>query len=193
MQALKFAAAGVILAGTLYLCVWATDFIAIDHWGYAIAVNFLFMIVFWSWFGALFTPDFSSGYFAIRPFEQNGVVYRWLGVKYYVSVLRLIGWERILRQEIPINTRLYSLRKYEYSTKGSEAAHLLATLCVATLTVWAALQFSLAHIHWLVLFNIVLNVYPVILQRYNRPRVARLIRRKTALAAGQPVESASGG
>jgi len=175
MYILKRAFAVLITLAALLLCVWSTRFLAVDHLGYSIAVNFLFMAVFTLFFDSLLKPSFTSGYFDSRRFERDGAIYQWFGVKYYVYLLRLIGWERMQRRDRPINTDLNSLRKYETTTRGAEAAHLLGAVCVIALTIWAAWTYSLGHIHWLVLSNVLLNVYPVLLQRYNRPRVSRLI------------------
>lgn len=182
MRILKLATASLVTLAALILCAWATSVIAVDHWGYAIAVNFLFMIVFNLVLDTLLKAKFTSGYFASRPFERDGIIYRWFGVKYFVLLLRLIGWERLLRKDQPIKNDLTELRGYETTTKSSEAAHVLAAICVVALTIWTVWKYSIGHIHWLVLFTVLLNVYPVILQRYNRPRVSHLIRLKEAQA-----------
>jgi hypothetical protein len=182
MRILKLTTAFIITLAAMYLCIWATKIMSAGHWGYAIAVNFLFMIVFNLVLDFLLKSRYKSGYFASRPFEQDGTIYRWLGVKYFVFLLRLIGWERLLRKDQPITNDLDALRSYRTTTKSSEAAHVLAAICVAAITVWTAWTHSLGHIHWLILFNILLNLYPVMLQRYNRPRVSRLIRLKEAHA-----------
>jgi hypothetical protein len=139
------------------------------------------MALFTLLFGTLFSPDYSSEYFTSKPFERDGSVYRWCGVTYYQLALRRIGWERIIRKGQPIKNDLESLKKFEGATRGSEAVHLFAAVFVAAVTIWSAWRYSTSRIHWLVLSNILLNVCPVMLQRYNRARVSRLIRLKETL------------
>jgi hypothetical protein len=136
------------------------------------------MLVFTLLFDTLFTPNYSSEYFTSKPFEQEGSIYRWFGVKFYISILKLIGWEKIIRKGQPIKNNLESLTKFEFWTKGSETVHLFSAIFVTAVTIWIAWRYSFSHIKWLVLSNVLLNVYPVLLQRYNRPRINRLIRRQ---------------
>jgi hypothetical protein len=181
MRPLKLAIAVLLFFGSLLFCVGLARIVPVDHWGFAISINFLFMAYFTLLFGKLFIPAYSSGYFTPRPFERNGSVYRWLGVTYYVVLLRLIGWEKLLRKDQPIKNSLESLKVFEATTRGSEVIHVCAAISVAAFTIWVAWRYSVGHIHWLVLLNILVNVYPVLLQRYNRPRVNRLIRLKETL------------
>jgi hypothetical protein len=178
-------AIGVVVLLVVFLgCVW---FLPVDHWGFAISMNFLFMAFFSYICDAVFAPLFSSAYFEEKPFERNGAIYRYLGVMGFLQVLRLIGWERLLRRDVPVKKDLGALKTYEAVTKGSEAIHLASALSVIAVTIWIGWAYTLDHTKWLVLTNIAVNVYPVMLQRYNRPRVSRLIRRQerqTAAARG---------
>ncbi len=175
MKVLKLAVAGLVLCKILYLCVCLATVVAIDHLGYAITVNFVFMAYFTILAEAVIAPSARSGYFAAKAFERGGRIYIWCGVTLYARVLKLIGWERIIRKGEPITNNLEDLKRYEAWTLGSETIHLLTALCVAGITVWAAWRYSFGHIGWLVAINTLVNVYPVMLQRFNRPRVLRLI------------------
>ena len=175
MKVLKLAVSGLALWGLLFVCVWSTKVVSVDHWGYAISVNFLFIAFFTIIFESVIEPSASCGYFETRAFERGGRIYTWFGVTHYARVLRLIGWERIIGKGRPITNDLGDLKRYEAWTRGSEAIHLLAALCVAGLTVWAGWGYSIGHIGWLVVVNSLVNLYPLMLQRFNRPRVLRLI------------------
>jgi hypothetical protein len=179
MLILKVAVAVVVLVGALSFCV---RFVPVGHWGFAVAVNFLFMM-FFTVVDLICSPSYASVYFAARPFERNGAIYRWFGVDAYRWMLRRIGWEAILRNDLPIRKDLESLSRYEGLTRASEAIHLAAAASVAVVTVWVAWRHSVAVIGWLVLVNILVNVYPVLLQRSNRPRVRRVIERWTQRSA----------
>jgi hypothetical protein len=185
MSILKLAIALLILLGTLWFLTWLTETVRVDHWGFAIAVNFLFMAAF-TLLVTLLKPNYSSGYFPPKPFERDGSFYRWFGVQYYLLLLRWIGWEKVIGRDKSITDDVSSLSKLEAETRGSDAVHLLAAICVAAITIWIAWRYSVGHIHWLVLGNLLFNVYPVMLQRYVRGRVSRVIALKESRAGRTP-------
>ena len=156
------------------LAVWLAKYVPVGHWGLSISVTFLFIAVFTVIFDFLLEPKLSSAYFDSRPFERDGSLYRWFGVRYYASVLRRIGWENIRRQERPITRDMESIIQFEHWNRGAEAVHTLAAIVVAGITVWVGFIRSPGDTKWLVLSNVLFNVYPVMLQRYNRARVERI-------------------
>ena len=178
MKLIKVIGSSLLIILALAFCLFLETFIEVDHWGFAVSVNFTFMMVFTLIFMSIFKPSYQSSYFKSYPFERDGKIYRWFGVTLFIRLLRLIGWEKLIRKDNPVNSRLELLKNYRYSTCGSEIIHLLAAVIVAGYTLRVALQYSVYQIHWLILFNILTNIYPVILQRYNRPRVDRVIARK---------------
>jgi hypothetical protein len=181
VQILRIAASVLLLLGTLLFCSWLAVTIRVDHWGFAISVNFLFMACFTLIFSVLHTPAYSSDYFEARSFERGGRLYRRFGVHHYQTLLRVIGWEKLTRGDRAIAGDLRSLEDFEYANKGSELIHTLAAMFVAVITIWIGWRYSPDHTRWLIPANVLLNVYPVLLQRYNRPRVHQLIRRKRRL------------
>ncbi len=176
MVVVKNLIAGFLIFGAFILCVWFAGLLPADHWGFAIAVNFLFMIIFTIIFDTLISPIFSEKYFRSKPFEKEGSIYRWFGIMYYKRALKLIGWEKIIRKDQRIKHNLDALTTFERWTQGSEAIHLFAAISVIAYTVWVGWSYSIREIRWFVIANIIVNVYPVMLQRYNRPRIYRLIR-----------------
>lgn len=183
---MRLAASILVLLGTLFICAWLTATIRVDHWGFAISVNFLFMACFTLIFGVLHSPAYSSAYFEARPFERDGAIYRWFGASLFRSLLWSSGWHRLTWGSGPLDGTLTSLRDFEYRTKGAELVHLLAMICVAGVTVYIGWRHSIRDTLWLVPSNILFNLFPVLLQRHNRPRVAGLIRRKHGGAGFTP-------
>jgi hypothetical protein len=171
MRNLRTATALLLILGALSLCVWLAKYVPVGHWGFSISVTFLFIAVFTVIFDFLLKPKLTSAYFNSWPFERGGSLYRWFGVRYYASALRRIGWEKIRRQERPITRDMESIIQFERWTRGAEAVHALAAIAVAGITVWVGFIGSPSDTKWLVLSNVLFNVYPVMLQRYNRPRV----------------------
>jgi hypothetical protein len=187
MRVLRMAASALVLIGTVLCCALLTETIPVAHWGFAISVNFLFMACFTLIFGVLHSPAYGSDYFKARAFERDGEIYRRFGSSLFRSMLGSSGWHRLTWGSRPLSGTLKSLQDFEYRTKGSELVHLLTMICVAGVTVYVGWRHSLRDTLWLVPSNVLLNVYPVLLQRHNRPRVAGLIRRKQA-TLGAPVD-----
>ena len=119
-------------------------------------------------------PD---SYFMPRPFENNGRVYRWTGIGGFVWGLRAIGWERMQRAAVPVRKSPRALEAYLEAMRVGESAHLIAAAFTALFSLAVALRFSLSETKWLWAWNLLLNGYPIVIQRHNRPRVIALLRR----------------
>jgi hypothetical protein len=98
MKLLKYIIAIGLPVGAYLLCIWLTGILPADHWGFAISVNFLLMIIFTVIFDHLFPPVFLKKYFSPKPFEREGTIYLWVGIRYFKKLLKLIGWEKIIRK-----------------------------------------------------------------------------------------------
>lgn len=179
MKLIKYIISSLLQFGAFLLCIWLGDIMPVDHWGFAIGVNFLFVIVFTVIFEQLFSPASFNKCFLSKPFEREGSIYLWFGVRYYKFLLRFIGWEKIIRKDQSVKNHLESLTNYKIWTQGSEAIHLFAAIYVFAFTFRVGWRYSIGDVYWLIFFNIIVNVYPVMLQRYNRPRVIRLIKYQT--------------
>jgi hypothetical protein len=68
-----------------------------------------------------------------------------------------------------------TLLNLEYKTKQSELGHLIIFFIVLWFTIYVIIKFSFIKSIWLILLNILFNVYPIFLQRYNRPRIQKAI------------------
>lgn len=61
--------------------------------------------------------------------------------------------------------------------QASEASHLLIFLIIMMTVVYAAVKGWWDLAAWLMAFNILINVYPIMLQRYNRARLTPILER----------------
>lgn len=66
--------------------------------------------------------------------------------------------------------------------QSAEAAHAMVFVAVGAVAVGALLLRRVDFAVWLTLFNVLFNVYPVMLQRYNRLRLQPLMRKTNGLA-----------
>jgi hypothetical protein len=181
MRIFKLAIAILILSGAFLFSLWMMELVPAGHWGFAISVNFLFVIVFTILFDYVLSLNYVSGYFTPKEFEREGKVYKWLGVRQFMYMLKSIGWDKVIRKGQPVNNNLDSLKKIEVATRGSEAIHSFAAICVTIVILWVGWEYSLRDIHWLIIANIIFNIYPIMIQRYLRQRLDRLIKNKETL------------
>ena len=151
-------------------------FINMNTLAYSIALNFLLMI--WmSIVETLLVLEFKSSYFNSHPIEGQGKIYKYLGVYFFRKLLVLSGWERSRKKETPIRESLILLEYYEYRTRASEFGHSIIAIIIAFITVYVCMVYSFVDTGWLIFLNILLNVYPIMVQRHNRPRVRRVIKK----------------
>lgn len=149
-------------------------FMNITSASFSMAFNFLLM--FWvAVFESQVKPALDSPYFDTYPFEKQGKIYRMLGVEWYRAILVKSGWEKLRQQTMPISKSHQAFLAYERGSRVAEAGHLVVGIIVLIVTGYVAFTYSFRAIGWLVLFNLFLNVYPVLLQRYTRPRLRRMI------------------
>lgn len=143
------------------------------------SAGFAFLVV-WvpmTWLGTVSRvaqPRLPDGYHRLRAFERDGRVYERLGVRVVKRLLRR-GPLAVFNPDLhlPADRSPEHLAHLERRMCDAEAAHAL--LFVATLGVvahavaqgwWTAAALTLV-------FDVLLNGYPVMLQRYNRARLRR--------------------
>lgn len=134
------------------------------------------------WTAASFVPYLfrPAGYFRTRSFERNRCLYERLGVRVFKRFASNGDYiNRWVRQRYPsyrIVGRQQSIEAFLKQSIQGERWHLVLFL-LGTFT-----QIYALRIGWYVWFlvlcagNVVFNLYPILLQRYNRARVLALPR-----------------
>ncbi|MBC3542179.1 hypothetical protein ACFSC6_13335 [Rufibacter sediminis] len=133
---------------------------------------------------ALLNPAFESDYFTPKPFERDGKVYTYAGVHLYRKLLVWVGWEKLNKATNPVKKDVTALHTCERSSRKSEAGHVMIALVV--FAVAAVFTPSLGEAKWLILLNVLFNIFPVMVQRYNRPRYLRVLSVMQRKRAAQP-------
>lgn len=149
-------------------------YVKIDTFAFAWALNFLLMLFIVFFTDALKSP-FNSSYYDQKEWEQRGKLYESFGVNFFRKILVWIGWEKIIRKSSPIEKNTTALANLYYRTKKSEFEHLIILIIVLGFNVFVACKFGFIKSLSLLILNLLLNLYPVFLQRYNRPRIARAL------------------
>jgi hypothetical protein len=141
---------------------------------FAWVLNFMLMM-----FVLMFTETLKSkgtaDYYKEKKWEQKGKIYEQLGIHYFRKLLVMVGWEKLNKKANPVKNSLAALVHLEYRTKQSELGHLIIFIIVGGFSIYVAIRYSFSASAWLIFLNLVLNFYPILLQRYNRPRLQKAI------------------
>lgn len=155
---------------------WAlAHYIKMDGFSFAWALNFMLMFGVLAFTETLKSP-LTSSYYNVKGWEHGGKVYEPLGVNFYRKLLVWIGWEKLNKKANPVEKSTNALMTLRYKTKQSELGHLIILFIVLGFNVYVAFKFGVLKSLWLFLLNVLLNLYPIFLQRYNRPRIERALR-----------------
>lgn len=149
-------------------------FMRLDSFAFAWALNFLLMILVFAYTEASKSPMISP-YFDEKKWEKKGEIYELFGINLFRKLLVLIGWEKLNKKASPVEKSPAALMHLHSQTKKSELGHLIIFLIVSGFTVFVMTTMGILNALWLFVLNILLNLYPVLLQRYNRPRIERAI------------------
>lgn len=120
--------------------------------------------------------QFSSTYYDQKKWERKGKMYEFLGINFFRKLLVWIGWEKLNKKSNPIEKNTKALMHLHYRTKQSELGHFIIIVIVLGFSVFVMFKFGIRESLWLLALNIILNLYPIFLQRYNRPRLERAIK-----------------
>jgi hypothetical protein len=141
---------------------------------FAWILNFvLMMCVFF--FTETLKSEFKSEYYLEKTWEKKGKIYEAFGINWFRKLLVIIGWEKLNKKANPVEKNLQALVHLEFRTKQSELGHIIIFFIVLAFTIYVAITFGIKESVSLIILNILLNLYPVLLQRYNRPRLQRAI------------------
>lgn len=132
-------------------------------------------------FTQTFKPKLSSTYYNSKRWEAEGMVYQWFGVHGFRKILVWIGWEKLNKASKPVKKDLDALKQLEHGTRQSEFGHVIIFFIVLAVAIFVGVHHGFRESIWLHLLNIVLNAYPIAVQRYNRPRLQRAIRMNKSL------------
>jgi hypothetical protein len=142
--------------------------------------NGLFLYAFMR--GALHLPRFLE---PVKPIEP--VLYRWVGVGLVKRIVATRLWPMMHGFEPPpkLKNRQEFLVRTEHTARGAEICHgatfilafFVALICLAVGRISEAL--------WILAFNLVLNGYPVMLQRVHRWRIQQVRAQVTSREPGR--------
>ena len=116
-------------------------------------------------------PD---SYYTIRDAKKVKFWYKKLGVENFRKFLLATVWKNKERHSKFFNGKVSGIEVFETQTRKSEFGHLIPFFILTIICVY----FVIRNFWWAVLVtmlvNVLVNLYPVILQRHHRSRLARL-------------------
>ncbi len=168
IQACFVTAFAVITVGTV--AFWK----GMDSFIFAWVLNFILMmgVLF---FTQTFKPTLRSSYYKVKEWEASGKIYKWLGVNLFRKILVWVGWEKLNKAANPVTNKVEALKLLEYRTRQSEFGHLIIFFIVLIFNIIVVFHYGFIQSLWLFFLNLTLNVYPVLVQRYNRPRLQKIV------------------
>ena len=171
----KFILTTLIICISAALVYWLVDQFGLKGFSFAWMLNFVLMMCVFAYTQTL-KPTFDSSYYDEKSWEQKGKIYEKLGINIFRKFLVLVGWEKVVRKGNPIEKNTKALNHLKYGTKQSEFGHIIILFIVLGFNIVVFFKYGFAAALWLLVLNIFLNLYPIFLQRYNRPRLIRAIR-----------------
>ncbi len=170
----------LITALTVLLVGYFLDLMGIRNPVFAFAVNWIVMTWVVILGGVLrFTLPLPPWYYHIRSFEANGRLYEVFGVRVF-KLLLIRSPLALLNPTIRHTGGRNALFDLERKMRDAEAGHLFIFIMMILIVLYTALKGWWSFAAWLMLFNILFNVYPIMLQRYNRARLTPLLERARA-------------
>lgn len=143
------------------------------------SAGFAFLVV-WvpmTWLGTLsrvVRPRLPDSYHRLRPFEQDGRVYVHLGVRPFKRLLRR-GPLAVFNPDLhlPADRSPEHLTRLARRMRDAEAAHFLLLMASLGVVLHAAARGWWPAALLTLVFDVLMNGYPVMLQRYNRAVLQR--------------------
>jgi hypothetical protein len=121
--------------------------------------------------------SFGAAYYRPREWERRGRVYERLGVRVAKYLLTRRVWRNPAFYFESRGDRL--LAALEDTLREAETGHVLAFVAMLLFTAYALAHAWWDLAGWLICFNVLVNGYPILLQRYNRGRLEEIRRRRS--------------
>lgn len=123
----------------------------------------------------LVAPRLAGTYFDVAAWEP--IVYRRLGVGAFMRFLQRIGWTAAVRERKNFDGTRATLTAYERATRHGENAHAWLLVIALVLSAGAMARGDDLGAFWIASMSVPFHVYPILLQRSQRARLAALIGR----------------
>ena len=128
--------------------------------------------------------DLCLRYFKPKRFElfRQKTIYDLIGIKTYKKFLPTTGdlmrrWRKIKQIDLSQSDKVTQLHQYEKQTRTYEWRHIIGAILFVLLTMMLERELTLFDWIFLPLLNLYINIYPIFLQRYNRIRIVKVLKK----------------
>ena len=156
---------------TAALLVWAYRALGPASVGFAFLAVWLPMTALGT-ISHVVTPHLPAGYHRLRSFELDGRVYERVGVRLVKRLLRR-GPLAVFNPglHLPAERTSEQLARLDQKMRDAEASHAILLVLTLAVVAHAAIRGWWVAASCTLLFDLLVNGYPVMLQRYNRARL----------------------
>jgi hypothetical protein len=123
-------------------------------------------------------------YFELKELERNGKLYQSLGVQWFEALLWNLGYEKLRKPGFRLRRDYALLARMELEGKQGEIGHLICFIVVLLFAGYAGHMNSLRGVLWLLATGTFFHLYPIMLQRYLRPRLQHALTNIEASSVG---------
>ncbi|WP_409079701.1 hypothetical protein [Salibacter sp.] len=113
-------------------------------------------------------------------FERNTRFYEKIGIRTFKYLVPTCGdlwiklYQRIFKKKVSLTTTRKKAVHFATMTQVYELIHYFGFALLLTINIIVLLQGKINSTIWIFLMNIVVNLYPIILNRYNRIRLSKI-------------------
>ena len=119
--------------------------------------------------------SFSNNFYKIKKYEYSGFFYQEIGVKLFKKIL--------VKNPLPISTAKLSLKnksieninKLENQMRLAETVHFISFVISIFVLLFLGFLRDFRIIYFMMIFNVIINLYPFFVQRYNRSRINKIL------------------
>ena len=165
----------VATMAALALSLWTVNSFGFRSPVSAFLINWLAM----SWMaviGQVVHLSFARGYYSVKAFERTGQVYERLGIRLFKKLVRrgpLSIFSPTLRS--PKEKTVSTVQGLLNEMRKAETGHAVIFVLVLLFVGYGLLNGWLDAVVWMLLFDVLINGYPIMLQRYNRIKLQELV------------------
>jgi hypothetical protein len=178
----------LVLGSTVVLVValtWSVLALGADGVLFSFLVVWLPMV----WLGLVsrvVVPRLPRWWYPLRGFELDGRCYELVGVRTFKRLLRRGPLSRFNPDlHLPTERTPERLAHLDQRMRDAESSHAILLVLTLGLAVFQAAVGRWASAAWIVVFDLLMNGYPVMLQRYNRALLAARFGTPGATGAGR--------
>jgi hypothetical protein len=128
--------------------------------------------------------NLTLSYFKPKSFElyRGKTIYDLIGIKFYKKYLPTTGdlvrrWRKIKQIKTGKTNQIAELYRYERKTRNYEWRHLIGAVVFVVLIFLIERKLTIFDWIFLTFLNLIINIYPIFLQRYNRIRIINVLKR----------------